>query len=107
MAGDCPLHRLGEIMEQVPPVRDLDGERRAAGRALGIAAARSRQITSTPAGCPATTRGLRGSPRQHVDRPAGLDVDQDGAVDMPAAQREVIHAQDPRSGIGQGPDQQQ
>jgi hypothetical protein len=34
--------------------------------------------------------GLRGPLRQHVDRPAGLDVDQDGAVDVPLAQREII-----------------
>jgi hypothetical protein len=40
--------------------------------------------------------GFRGPLGQHVDRPAGLDVDQDGAVDVPLAQREVIHAQHQR-----------
>lgn len=40
--------------------------------------------------------GLRGPLGQHIDRPAGLDVDQDGAVDVPLAQREIIHAQHQR-----------
>ena len=40
----------------------------------------------------------------------GLDVDQDRAVDVPAAQREVINAEDlrdPGCRVGQGPDQPQ
>ena len=32
--------------------------------------------------------GFRGPLRKHVHWPAGLDIDQDGAVDMPLAQRE-------------------
>jgi hypothetical protein len=47
VAGDRALDRLGEVMEQVPPLGDLDGEWRASGRALRVAAPRSRQITST------------------------------------------------------------
>jgi hypothetical protein len=31
--------RVGEVVQQVPPVGDLDGERGAAGGTLGIAAA--------------------------------------------------------------------
>jgi hypothetical protein len=34
MAGDGPLDSFGEIMEQVPPVRDLESERSAAGGSL-------------------------------------------------------------------------
>ncbi len=47
---------------------------------------------------------------QHVHRPAGLDVDQDGAVDMPLAQREIIDAQHQRGlviRVGGGADQPQ
>jgi hypothetical protein len=38
VTGDGPLDSVGEIVQQVPPVRDLDSERGAPGRALGIAA---------------------------------------------------------------------
>jgi hypothetical protein len=34
VAGGRPLDRLSEIVQQVPPVGDLDGERGAAGRPL-------------------------------------------------------------------------
>jgi hypothetical protein len=50
-------------------------------------------------------------PSQHVDRPPGGGIDQDGPVDMPAAQREIVHADDLRRGhharVGQGHDQAQ
>jgi hypothetical protein len=111
VAGGRAPGRLGEVVQQVPPVGGLDGERGAAGRALGVAAAPvpADHLYPRPAAQPRLER-LRGSLRQHVDGPAGLDVDEHGAVDMPAAQREVIHAEDPRGGdgqVGQGADQPQ
>jgi hypothetical protein len=54
--------------------------------------------------------GLRGPLVQQVNRPPGLDIDKHGAVDVPAAQREIIDAQHPRdggAGIGQGADRAQ
>jgi hypothetical protein len=47
---------------------------------------------------------------QQVNRAAGVHVDQHGPVNVPAAQREIIHPQDrhlPGPGVGQGTDQPQ
>jgi hypothetical protein len=55
------------------------------------------QVTFGPGRFSIPTGGmerLRGPFRQHVHRPAGLDIDQDRAVDVPTAQREVIDAED-------------
>lgn len=40
--------------------------------------------------------GLRRAVGQHVDHAPGLDVDQHGAVGAALAERELVHAQDPR-----------
>jgi Kef-type K+ transport system membrane component KefB len=98
--GDGAFDRFGEVVPQVPPVGDLDGQRRALSGSFGVTAAAvpaddfHARVVIQPG-----TEGFRGPLGQHVDRPAGLDVYQDGAVDMPFVQREVIDAQDQR-GLG-------
>ena len=91
MAGDGPDGVLGEVVPQMPAVGDLDGVRCAVTGGFGVGAgpvaadhpcARVRlepvlQRASLAAG-------------QDVDRAAGGGVDQDGGVDVPSAQREVI-----------------
>jgi hypothetical protein len=65
-------------------------------------------MISTPGGHPARRGRFRGPLGQHGDRPAGLDVDQDGAIDVPLAQREIIDAQHQRGlvlRIGGGADE--
>jgi hypothetical protein len=94
----------------VPPVSDLDGVRRAAGAAVGVAA---RPVPADQLG--ARALGQPGGERvsrplgQDIDRAAALHVDQDRAVAVAAAQRELIDAQHPRRRahhrIGQGADQ--
>src|SRR5229473_3903483 len=39
VAGDSTLDSFGQVVPQVPPVRDLGGQRRALGCAFGVAAA--------------------------------------------------------------------
>ena len=79
VAGDGPFHGTGQVVQQVPAVSDLDGERRAVGCSFGVAAA------PVPAdhfcagvGVQPCPEGLRGPLREHVHRPAGLDVDHAG-----------------------------
>jgi len=98
--GDSSLDSLGQVVPQVPPVGDLGGQRGALGCALGVASA------AVPAddlhagmGVQPGAERLRRPFRQHVHRPARLDVNQDGAVDVALAQREVIDAQDQRSPV--------
>lgn len=40
-----------------------------------------------------------GAVGQDIDRPAGLDVDEDGAVDVTALEREVVDAEHPRASL--------
>jgi hypothetical protein len=104
---DC----VGEVVQQVPAVGDLDGERGAAGGALGVAAAAvAADHLDTGMGVQPGSEGVRGPPGKHVDRAPGLDVHQHGAVDVAAAQGEIIDAQHPRGGgrrLGQGAEQPQ
>ena len=83
---------FGQVVPQVPPVGDLDGQRRPRRGAFGVApAAVPADDLHTRMRVQPGAEGLRGPLRQHVHRPAGLDTGQHGAVDMPLAQREVIH----------------
>ncbi len=84
---------FGEVVPQVPAVRDLDGAGGSVAGAFGIGAG------PVPADHPRTRVG--GEPvferpglaaRQHVDGPPGGGVNQDGCVDVAAAQREIIDA---------------
>jgi hypothetical protein len=84
VAADRTLDRLGQVVPQMPPVGDLDRQRRTLSCALGVApAAVPADDLHARVGIQPSAEGLRGPLRQHVDRPAGLDVDQDGAVDVP------------------------
>ena len=111
MPGDGPFDGVGEVVQQVPAVGDLDGERGTASSAFGVAAAAvPADHLHAGARIEPGAEGLRGPLRQHVHRPPGLDVCQDGAVDMPAAQREIIgtqHLGGTCGGVGQGADQPQ
>ena len=111
VAGDRTLDGFGEVVPQVPPVGDLDGQRRALGGAFGVtAAAVPADDLHAGVGVQPGAEGFRGPLGQHVDRPAGVDVDQHGAVDMPLAQGKVIHAEHQRSPalrVGCGADQPQ
>jgi hypothetical protein len=76
VAGDSALDGFGEVVPQMPPVGDLGGQRGALGCAFGVAAA------AVPAddlharvGLQPGPEGLRGPLREHVDRPAALDID--------------------------------
>jgi hypothetical protein len=99
VAGDGPGGVLGEVVPQVPAVSDLDRVGGAVAGAFGVGAG------PVPADHPRAR--VRGEPvfqraslaaGQDVDGPAGAGVDQDGAVDVPFAQREVIDAQCLRRG---------
>ncbi len=109
--GDGPFDCFGEVVQQVPAVGDLDGERCAAGSAFGIAAAAvPADHLDARAGIEPGAEGLRGPLGEHIHRPPVLDVHQDGAVNMAAAQREVIDAQHLRrtgGRVGQSTDQAQ
>src|ERR1017187_949061 len=89
--GDGAFDCFGEVVQQVPAVGDLDGERCSAGSTFGVAAAAvPADHLDARAGIEPGAEGLRGPLGEHVHRPPLLDVDQDGAVNMAAAQREVI-----------------
>ena len=96
----------------MPAVRDLDRGRGAPAGAFGYAPARSRQITCAPGWAASqSASGPASLPGQHVDRQPGGGVNQDGPVDMPAAQREIIDADHLGRGadgrVAQGHDQAQ
>jgi len=95
--GDGAFHGVAEVVPQVPLVGDLNGQRCAAGRAVGIAAgAVAADDLRTGAGSQPGGERIGGPVGQHIDRAARLDIDQQGAVTVPAAQREVIHPQHDR-----------
>jgi hypothetical protein len=108
----CLLGVLGQVVPQVPAVSDLDRVRCAVPGAFGV----------IPGPVPADhlrarmrrQPGLQGAGfpvRQQVDRPPGADVHQDGPVDLPAPQGEIIDPEDLRGGaddgLGQGGDEPQ
>jgi hypothetical protein len=103
--GDGLLHVLGQVVPQVPAVGDLDRGRRALPGAVGVGAG--------PVPADHLGAGMRAQPAgegvglavgEQVDRAVGGHVDQDRAVDVPAAQREVVHAEHRHTralGVGQ------
>jgi hypothetical protein len=95
--GDGSFDGFAEVAPQVPAVSDLDGQRRPAGAALGIAACPvpADHLGSGPLSQPGG-EGVSGPPGQDVHRPAGLHVDQHCPVRVAAAQGELIRAQDLR-----------
>ena len=93
----------------MPPVSDLGRQRRARSGALGIAAAAvTADDLRARMGVQPGPERFRGPLRQHVHRPASLDVDQHGAVDVSLAQGKVIdaeHQRRPSVRVGRGADQ--
>ena len=109
--GNPALDSLGQVVPQMPAIRDLGGQRRALGSAFRVAPAAvpADHLHARMSVQPGTER-LRRPLREHVHRPAGLDVDQHGAVDMPLAQGEIIDTQNVRGAaarIGRGADEPQ
>ena len=79
--GDAPLGGFAQVVPQVPPVRDLDGLRSADSGALG------KERGTVPADdldvwSPGEPRGQAGRlpVGQQIDRAAGFDVHENGAV---------------------------
>ena len=109
VAADGPFDRFAQVVPQMPPVSDLDRQRCALSCPFGVAPAAVPADDLHPGvGIEPGAEGFRGPLGQHVDRPAGFDVDQDGAVDVSLAQREVIDAEHQRSPfirVGGGADQ--
>jgi len=92
--GDCLLYRLGEVVPQVPAISHLDR--------AGCAAADGFGIRTGPIPADDLDPGMLAQPvgegvcspiRQQLDRSVGVDIDDDRPVDMPTAQREVVHAE--------------
>ena len=92
--GDGAFYGLGQVVPWMPPIGDLDGQRRARSSVVGVAAAVvPADDLHARVGIQPGAEGFRGPLGQHVHRPAGLDVEQHGPVDMPLVQRKIIHAQ--------------
>jgi hypothetical protein len=110
VSADRPLDRLGEVVPQMPAVGDLDRLRCAAGGAVGVEAGAvpADHLGARPGLEPVGER-VGGPAVEDVDRPAGLDVDQQRPVPAPFAQRELVRAEHPRrcgdGGQGHCPDQ--
>lgn len=91
------LQRLGQVLEEMEPIGNLDGIRCARSSCLGIA----------PTAIPTDDLGMgmmlqprdesRGlAIREQINHTAALQIHQDGAVPVPAAEGEVVDAQDTR-----------
>ena len=78
----------------MPAVRDLHRVRRPVARALGVGA-RAVAADHLHAGMPAQPLGEgAGLPvREEIHRTVAVHVDQHGAVDVTASEREVIHSE--------------
>jgi len=87
-------HRVGQVVQQVPSVGDLDGGGCAAGGAFGVAAGPvpadhlDPRVFVEPGG-----QAVGGAIVEHVDHPAAGHVDQHGPVAVAASPGEVIDAQ--------------
>ncbi|GEM_PF-5141753 len=97
MAQEFFLQNIGEVVEQVPAVGDLERSRRA------LACARRVRLLAVAAhhldlGLPAepSREGLGLAVRQEFDHMVPLQVDEDGPVDVPTADRPIVPAQLPR-----------
>jgi hypothetical protein len=103
VAGDGLGGVLGEVVPQVPAVRDLD---RAGGAIAGAFGVGSGPVPADHPCARVRLEPVRQRPRlaagQDVDRLPGGDVDQDGCVDVAAAQRKVIDAHNLRRGCDLG-----
>ena len=109
MRGHLLQDRLAQAVPQVPAVPGLDRVRQRPPDRLpiGTGPVAADDLNARMIAQPGLQhRGL--SAGQHIDPLPSLGVDQDGRVDLAAAQREVINAQHPRNGdFGQREPQQQ
>ena len=104
VAGDGPFDGAGQVVPQVPAVGDLDGAVEPLQWRLGVAAAAvAADDLRSWVGVEPGAEGFGGPFGEHVDRPAGRDVHQHGAVDVSVAQGKVVDPQHQRrSGVGLG-----
>ncbi len=98
VSGDAGLYRPAEALPQMEPVSDLQSIGGAASGALGVGACPvpaddlHAGMAVQPVGqWPGFTRW------EHVDHAVVFDAGQHGGVGLAAADREVVHAQYPRS----------
>jgi hypothetical protein len=86
------LHREGEVAQQVPAICHLDCVRGGfldrSGIGTGPVPAHhfGSRVLAQPSG-----QRLGGSVRQDIDRPTGLDVDQNGSVADASPEGELVH----------------
>jgi len=111
VGGDALLDGLGEVLPQVEPVGDLDRVRRAGPGAVGVGAGAvsADDLDAGVRGQPVRQR-LRVAAFEEVQRGAGLDVDDQRAVVLAAADREVVdpgHPRRCRCRVGDGHDEPQ
>ncbi len=98
------LDGVCQVLPEVESVGDMDGVGGAEPCGLGIegGAVTADDLDSGMRGQPGTD-GLDGAVGQQVDGPTGLDVDQDGRVDVAFAQGELVdpqHSRRRRRGLG-------
>lgn len=91
------LHRGGQVLKQVPAICDFEG---VGGGLLDRLRIGGGPVPAddlrTGMGLEPGRERLRGAIGQHVHDPAGLDVDQHGAVGAALAEGELVHSQHPR-----------
>jgi hypothetical protein len=97
--GDAPIDGLGEVLPQVEPVGDLDRVRCPGAGPVGVGAGAvpADDLDAVMGGQPVRER-LGVAALQQVERRAGLAVDDDRAVVLPAPDGEVVHPEHPRGG---------
>jgi DNA invertase Pin-like site-specific DNA recombinase len=97
-----PVDGLGEVLQQVETVSDLDRLRRTKPATFGIPARTvttnhlSAWVSAQPGG-----EGIGAAVGQQVNGPAGVHVDDDAAVGVALAEREIVDADHgDRAGLG-------
>jgi hypothetical protein len=107
IGNDDFLDGLAEVVPQVPPVGDLDrvGCCFADGFGVGARPVPAHDLYSG-VGLQPRGHGLFGAVGQYVNGPARGDVDEDGGVDVPAPDREVVDEAPAGSTPRAGPDPQ-
>lgn len=97
MAGEDLAQGIGQIVQEMPPVRDLNGGGRTLADAISVGASTitsdnlDARMSFQPCG-----NGVSLAVGQQVDRTIALKIDQNGAVTLAAAPRPVVDADDAR-----------